>query len=407
MADDKAKKPKINLKDRLAKTTQIGMGAPGAVPMPMPMPGPGGATPPPPSSDPGSNPAGAPAVPATATPTPSARPPVPMGIAPPMGLSPGIPIPPFAQQRQAPVKEVKQTAQAQTIKVEESEVIHTERKRGARRSALYALLAVIVGGGIGFVAGGSKSDGDRAKAAARGAAALATDVKAAGEKLKELEGKIGEASEKLQKKQFPDDLATSLSGIVIPFETANLDGKGVGGLGRQTQKNVLNFTSAVENLNKSRETLKNLVTLAKDPIVKAWNEEKTPMANFSVLFRSEGGRVVAELVPNKEPFGWKGDWAPSYTINKFEQGKAVDKKVSRYVKGEIPGNGSDPLAIPMDPKSIAGFTGEVLVARLIKAVNDMRLDLAGNQADERNPIPGLVKQSEDLAVELTKAARNQ
>src|SRR5262249_26882360 len=154
---------------------------------------------------------------------------------------------------------------------------------------------VVIGLVIGFVAGGSNASGERAKSAAKGAAALEKDVKAAGDKLSELENKLNDAGEKLKAKTFPDDLSTSLAGLKIPFDSSNLAGKGVGGLRAKLQKAVLNFTSAVEQLDKSRETLRNLVGIAKDPIVKAWKEETAPVANFSVVFRSEGGKtVVAE-----------------------------------------------------------------------------------------------------------------
>jgi len=39
------------------------------------------------------------------------------------------------------------------------------------------------------------------------------------------------------------------------------------------------------------------------------------MTGFSVLFRNEGGKgIVAEIVTNKEPFLWKGDFKKEYTV---------------------------------------------------------------------------------------------
>jgi hypothetical protein len=399
MADDKPKK-KIDLKARLGRTTQMGVGAPG----PAPLPTAPGATPPPPPSDPGSGNA----VPSRPSNTPavgSVRP-VPMGIAPPPGLSPGIPIPPFAQARQPARAEPKQSAAQQTIKVEIGEEIHEERKKARNRAMLAAAGGAVVGLVIGFVAGGSSEKGERAKNAAKGAALLEKDVKAANDKLKDLDAKVTEASDKIGKKTFPDDLSTALSGLTIPFESANLDNKGVGGLSPRVLKLVLNFTSAVENLNKSRETLKNLVSIAKEPINKAWKEETAPMANFSVIFRSEGGKgVVADLVPNKEPFSWKGDFPGKYKVTKTESGRPADKDANRWAKGDLTGN--DLTAIPVDPKSMSTLTGEVLVGRLSKAIYDMRLELQGNQENPTNPTPGLLKSGDDLANELHKASLNQ
>lgn len=410
MADDKAKKTKIDLKARLGKTTQMGMGAPGAIPMPAPSSTPG--APQPPSSEPGSGPGPGPALrPSTTPPIGSVRPPpgISPGIAPPPGLSPGIPLPPFAQQpRQVQRAEPKPTAAQQTIVVDVGEEVHAERKKSRSRIALGAVAGTVVGLAIGFVAGQSSATGERTKSAARGAAALEKDVKVAGDKLGELETKLNEAADKLKAKSFPDDLGASLAGLVIPFDSTNLDGKGVGGLPPRVLKTVLNFTSAVEQLNKSRETLRNLLGLAKDPIVKAWKEETAPVANFSVVFRTEGSSgktVVAELVPNKEPFNWKGDYPASYKVVKQEGGKPADKSANRWQKGELPGN--DLTAVPVDPKSVAAFSSDALAGRLSKAIYDMRTELHGSEDNPSNPIPGLVKTSGDLANELHKASLNQ
>lgn len=403
MADTDKPKKKIDLKARLGRTTQMGIAPPGP-PLPS-SPGGAGPTPPPPSSEPGSgNAAPRPSVP---TPPVGSVRPVPMGIAPPPGLSQGIPIPPFAQQpRQAPRSEPKPSAAQQTIKVEIGEEIHQERKQARNRAMFAAFAGAVVGLVIGFVGGGSSEKGDRAKNAAKGAALLEKDVKTANDKLKELDAKIVEASEKLAKKSFPEDLSVALAALTIPFESANLDNKGVGGLPPRVLKQVLNYTSGIENLNKSRETLKNLVGIAKDPINKAWKEETAPMANFSVIFRSEGGKsVVADLVPNKDPFSWKGDFPGKYKVIKTENGRPADKDANRWAKGELPGN--DLTAIPVDPKSMANLTGEVFVGRLSKAIYDMKLELQGNQENPTNPTPGLLKSGDDLANELHKASLNQ
>jgi hypothetical protein len=400
MAEDKAKKTKIDLKARLGRTTAMGMTSPGALPAPpgaTPVPG----APDAPSSSPGSGPGSVPAPPASRpsnipAPAPSVRP---MGIAPPPGLSVGIPLPAFApQQRQAPRAEPKQSAAQQTIKVEIGEEIHEERKKARNRAMMAAAAGVVIGGVIGFVAGGSSEKGDRAKGAARGASALTKDVKAANDKLKELDAKLTEAADKLKNKAFPDDLATALAGLTIPFDSTNLDGKGVGGMPNKLFKLVLTYTSDVENLNKSRESLKNLIGFAKDPITKAWKEESAPVVNYSILFRSDGGKVVGDLVPNKDTFPWKGDFPGKYKV----VSKPTDKDVVRWVKGDLTG-GSDTIAIPIDPKTTAAFSTEVFSGRLIKAIAEMREALNGNKDNPTNETPGLLKNGDDLANELHKA----
>lgn len=406
MADEK-KKTKIDLKARLNKTTQMGIAPPPGL-----IPGGAGATPPPPASDPGAGPVSGPAPSSSPSAVPSApasRPsaiPAPVGIAPPpnLGLSPGIPLPAFGP-RPAPKADPKPSAAQQTIKVEIGEEIHAERAKARNRAMLAALGGAIIGLGIGFVAGGSSEKGDRAKSAARGAGLLEKDVKAANEKLKELDAKLGDASEKLKNKSFPDDLSTALAGLTIPFDDLNLDGKGVNGMPSKLFKLVNDYTQSCKNLNKSRESLKNLAGLAKDPMTKAWKEEGAPMANFSVIFRTEGNKVVGDLVPNPTPFAWKSDFPEKYKVNKPEGARAAEKEAKRYVKGDLPGN--DLTAIPIDPKTTAAFSSEVMIGRFSKALYDIRQELQGNKENPTNETPGLLKVGDDLVNELHKASLNQ
>jgi hypothetical protein len=403
MADDKTKKTKIDLKARLGKTTMTGIAPAGA--LPIPSPGPSGSGLPPPDSNPGSTPSSIPGAPGTPVPAPmpSVRP---MGIAPPAGLSPGIPLPPFGQaQRPAPVREAKPTAAQQTIKVEVGEEIHAERKKSTRNAAIAALFGALVGLGLGWVAGGSSEKGGRIKDAARGAGLLEKDVKTAGDKMKELDEKLLEATQKITAKEFPDALVSSLSSLNIPFDPSNLDGKNVGSLSSKMLRSLLSYTSAVDDLNKDKDSLKNILGAAQAPMVKAWKEEKEPVANYAVLFSGGDKKVSAELVPIKEPFVWKSDFPANLTVTKFENGKPAEKKATRWIKGDL--TGGDPVAIPVDPKSMAGFTSDVLIQRLNKMIYDMRQNLVGNPEDPTNPKPGLLKQSEDIAAELHKASLNQ
>lgn len=409
MADDKTTttttKKKIDLKARLGKSTLTGMTAPmGALPIPG-SPGSGSGLPPPESSQ-GAAPSSAPST--GLAPIPAPRPSVhpALGIAPPPGMSPGIPLPPFAQaQRPAPVKEAKPTAAQQTIKVEVGEEVHAERKKSTRNAAIAAFVGALVGLGLGWVAGGSSEKGDRSKAAARGAGLLEKDIKTAGDKMKELDEKLTEASTKMNAKEFPEALVTSLGALNIPFDATNLDGKNIGGLSSKMLRSVLAYTSAVQDLNKDKDSLKNILGAAQAPMLKAWKEEKEPMANYAVLFSGGDKKTIAELVPIKEPFGWKADFPAGFTVTKFENGKPAEKKGTRWTKGDL--TGSDPVVIPVDPKSMAGFTSEVLIQRLNKMIYDMRQSLVGNPEDPTNPKPGLLKQSDDIVAELHKASANQ
>lgn len=405
MADDK-KKPKIDLKARLGKTA-VGLQAPGPsqVPLPLPGPGAGGSAPPGFDSIPGAAPSSSPGRPSS---VPMAAPsPRPMGIAPPPGLSPGIPLPPFGQPHRR-AADPKPSAAQQTIKVEMGEEVEQERKKMAKRSAIYAVIAAVAGAAIGFVVGGASKTGDLTKRVQDGAARLEKDVKGANDKLKELDAKLMAGAKKLQDKPptFPDDLATALGGITIPFDASYLDGKGVGNYNGVLQKRVFSYAQAVTDLNQNKDQLKNLLGAAKAPVEKFWKEQADPVASFSVTFRGDNKGMLAELVPNKDPFALAKDWPESYTILKPERSaqgtKSVEKKASRWKKGDLTGN--DPVVIPVSADSVAAFTSEKLVFQLTKALLDAIQVTQGNKEDPSHETAGLLKDGDDLVVELHKLA---
>lgn len=394
MAEDK-KKSKIDLKARLGKSSMSG--APGT-PVPLPAPGQPGVVPP---SDPG-----------TGTPTPAPeRPATPAtrqtagGIAPPPGLSPGIPVPPFAQAKAA-APPPKPTAVQQTIKVEVGEEIHAERKKAKRFMALAAVGGVVLGAAIGFTIGGARERSARGQVAVQVAGTLEKDVKASNEKIKELSEKLDAAQTKLGQKTFPTELINELGGIAIPFDTKTLEAKNVGALPSRLLRPLLQYSVACDDLNKTKDSLKNLLGYAQPQIEKYWKEEKDPVAAFSVVFAPDGSKgMMAELVKNKEPFPISKDWPAAYPILKPErtqQGvKEAEKKANRWQKGDL--TGSDPVAIPVLPSSVAGFTSEQVVIQLGKTLRDLRETIEGRKDDPDAP-PGLLKQGDDLATELRKAS---
>lgn len=389
MADEK-KKPKIDIKARLGKTAVGTSGGPG---MPLPTPGPGASTPPASGSGPGQ--------PSAPAPTPS----VPLNLAPPPGLSPSIPLPPFGQPpaaRRAP--EPRPSAAQQTIKVEIGEEVEAERKKASKKAAIYAVLASVVGLGIGFVIGGASKTSETTKRAQKGAGELELAVKGANEKLEELRDKVNEGIETIKKKQYPDSLATSISAVVVPFDASYLDNKGVGNFNGPLQKRVFAFTQAVTELNQTKESLSNMLGVAKGPVTKAWKEQENPVVNFSVTFRGDNKGMLAELIPNKDPFEIGKDWPESYTIlrqERSQQGvKTVEKKANRWKKGDL--TASDPVVIPVDPSSVAAFTSEQLVYKLSSALLNIHQLIEGNKDDPRNETAGLLKDGEQLVVELRK-----
>ncbi|MGK3993375.1 formin [Sorangium sp. So ce1024] len=328
------------------------------------------------------------------------------GIAPPPGISPGIPLPPFAPQPRPaiPTPPPKPTAAAQTIKVEVGEEVEQERRKAAKKTALYAAITAVVGIAVGFTLGGAKERGDRGKAAVEGAGALEKDVRAANEKMQELNQKLEEANALLGQKKFPTQLTTDLGAINIPFDATNLEGKQIGSLPGRVMRQVLAYTMSVQDLNKTKDSLKNLLVAAQAPVEKSWKEQDEPVVNFSVVFRRDGDKTLAELVPNKAPFPFGKDWPAKYAVTRLErtqQGmKPAEKEATRWTRGDLAGG--DLQALPVDPQTVAAFTSEQIVFKLRSAMIDVRQRLEGNKDNPATETDGLIKEGDNLANELRK-----
>ncbi|WP_437581755.1 formin [Sorangium sp. So ce887] len=298
----------------------------------------------------------------------------------------------------------KPTAAAQTIKVEVGEEVEQERRKASKKTALYASLAALVGIAVGFAVGGTKERGDRGKLAVEGAAALEKDVRAANAKMEELTKKLEEGAAKLSQKSFPAELTTELGAINVPFDATNLEGKQIGSLPGRVMRQLLAYTTSVQDLNKTKDSLKNLLTAAQGSVEKSWKEQDEPVVNFSVVFRRDGDKTLAELVPNKAPFPFGKDWPAKYTVTRLErtqQGlKAAEKEATRWTKGDIAGG--DLQTLPVDPQSVAAFTSEQIVFKLRGAMIDVRQLLEGNKENPVTETAGLIKEGDDLANELRK-----
>jgi hypothetical protein len=239
----------------------------------------------------------------------------------------------------------------------------------------------------------------------RGAALLEKDVKTATETMKTLADKLDDAQAKLGAKMFPGDMAIQLVGIVVPFDATNLEGKDIGHLPNRVLRSLLAFTSGAADVNKSKDKLKALFALAEYPVVNAWKDEKDPVASVAVVFRAEGDKTVADLLPIAAPFGWSGAFPESFTVTRMEGGSPTPKRVKRWVKGDL--TGSAPVAIPVHPRTMAPFTSDVWLTRLSKALRELRESLRGTHDDPQREDPGLVKVGDDLVNELHKLSLSQ
>ncbi len=392
MAEDKSKKPKIDLKARLGKSSQ-GAAPAGIAPV-MPAP-----------SAPGSQPP--PAVSADGTPVPVPPPPTslkPTGIAPPPGIAPaGISLPPFGPRpvQQAAPKAKPVSAEAQTIKVEVSEEVEAQRKASRRNVVIGVAIASVVGIGIGFLAGGRSESTGRASRAVKGAGELDGLVKTATQKMKEFGAVLDQGLDDLDHKKYPNDLLNALAATQIPFDESKFEGKYVGDLPPKTMRLLFSYTRGVSDVNDKKDSLKNLLGILKPDVEKAWAEEKKPVFNLSVIFKGGGDKTMVELVRNKEPFE-TDKWPADYTVigKEVREGRRVDadKKVTRWVKGDL--TGSSPLAMPVDPSSSNDFTNERVVLQLKKGIVDIKQMLEGDKSNPQAETSGLLKDGDVLGAQL-------
>lgn len=319
------------------------------------------------------------------------------------GLGTGIPLPPFPQP--VPPREAapKPTAQQQTIKVEVGVEILAARKAASKRTALYATLTALLGIGTGFAVGVAQERAARGNLAVKSAGDLEREVKAANEKLGELGEKLQEAEGKLGRKEFPAELATALGGLTIPFEPQNLEKPGIGNMGKAL-RSLMRYTSAVEELNEDRERLRNVLVSFQPRAEKAWKEENEPHVGFSVIFRPERDKgMMAELVPNRDPFRLGADFPSEYTVLAPEmaqgQRRSVEKKVKRWVRGDL--TGGDPIAVPVTPQTMA-FAADKVVPQLRLGIEELLGVLRGKNMGTHLETNGLIKDGADLADELHK-----
>src|SRR5262245_56964726 len=92
---------------------------------------------------------------------------------------------------------------------------------------------------------------------------------------------------------------------------------------------LLTYTTEVQDLNKTKDDLKSLLTYGQPKIEKFWKEQKDPVLGYSVVFRGDQRGMLAELVPIKEPFPMTKDWPESFTISKTQktaQGPKTEEK---------------------------------------------------------------------------------
>jgi hypothetical protein len=418
MADEK--KPKIDLKARLGKTTAVPTPAPApVVPQvspsgrPMPMPAPASSRPGPMPTPLPSGGLPVPGVPAAAISSvsgPSGLPipapsPFPGGAA--RGFDPSNPLaaamaPAYqAQARPAPPPE-PQRIEFDDMTVQQAS--KSARKQGIVIGGVFAILLA----GVGYVAGGASEQASSRAKAKEGANDLAANAKKAEDQLKALAEKM-EAGRKtlITDHKFPADLAGQLGAINVDFDGKQLEGRRFSGFSSDTTRDLVEFITAVQGVNDRKQLIQGLLTKLQKPITEqlAIPEGQIKINYVVAVDKDPAGNVAGFLSHLADPIAVTGQ---SITLpEKFtfaNPGGGGNTQLPPFKSGDI---GRNPAAIYVVPKTFdtvcPSATGGQ-IAQLGAQIGSFITELNGEGTPDPNVVtdtkPGLIKRAEKLIKEL-------
>ena len=414
MAEEK--KPKIDLKARLGKAGGAGAANPaaaipppaavpagGGIPVPAPVPAPAassGANNAMPSSNPAPGRAPVPGVPVG--PPPAFKAPVP-------ALDPSNPLAAAIGQAQ-PAPKAAPAAPPQPQRIEVDEMAVQEARKGARKQGLIAgLVAAIVLGAVGFIAGGASETSKGRQASVTHAKQLAADVTKARDQLKTLADKVDAGRNSLVKdKKFPDTLAKDLGGINVDFDGSKLAGVRFSGFTQDTTTGLIEFITAVQQVNDRKTATANLLTRLQKPITEQLTQGSKPTIGYVVLLgkKDPSGNSFAILAPLTKSIEVANPAQVTLPAEFAATDPTTGSNVTapKYATGPL----DKPSAVYVAPKSIsAACPSETAgqIAQLGGQLGKLVTDVRGEQAApgiEQDVKAGLLERADKLIANLNK-----
>jgi hypothetical protein len=309
---------------------------------------------------------------------------------PPPVVGTGIPAPPFGSRPRVDASNPYSAVEAsvappkpQAIRVEMSQEVVDAQKKGRSKVIMGAAAAAAVGALIGFAIGSGFEKSKTADIALTGAKDLAKEISDATAQAEELADTLQKAGSKLSDGQYPEDEVRKLGGLRVPFEGANLAGKGIGRLSGQVVTMLIEFTAKAEEANDHKDGLQRLLGGSRKAIEEILSQAKEPKVRWSVFVGYGPSGPWASMQPLPEPFLVKSDekkdgkaysWPTEFTIK--DEGK--DVKLSRYTKGNP--IASPPELIPVDPESQTLVCPIDTMVRLAREVQALQGSLRGKKA---------------------------
>jgi len=409
MAEEK--KRKIDLKARLGKAGAAAAPTPppgqmAAIPVPMPIPSSSPSRPPPTPSRPPQPGIGVPGV--------LIGPPPPFSSS--AVMDPNNPLSAVAAPYRPPTQTARQPApapQPQRIEVDEAS-INQATGRARKQVGVFAVVLMVAGIGIGYVAGMSSQQGsdrqkstDDAKDLAKSATAAKAQLTTLGEKLEAGYNTLGKDH------KFPDTLASELGAIHVDFDGTQLAGRRFSGFSTDTMSTMLELITQVQSLNDRKDLVTGLLTKLKAPITDQLAHAGQQSVGFVVLGdKDPSGNAVAYLAPLVTAIPVTPPQItlpPKFTfVNPLAQGNA---DATPFKTGDFTSNHEAMYLAPKTfeaacPNEAAGQAKQ-LAAQISGVIHDIRGDAQAQTDIVTDAKPGLLDQVNKLIDGLNKVGANK
>jgi hypothetical protein len=412
MAEEK--KPKIDLKARLGK------GAGAATPPP-PVAGAGGGIPVPAVPSTAASGGGGVASAPTSSPGGGAAVPVPPGI--PVGpppafgksahaaLDPSNPLAAAVTPYRAP-QPPPPAPPPQPQRIEIDEMSLQVARKGARNQGIMAgLVAAVVLGAVGYIAGGAMETNKGRQKAVGDAKSLAGDVAKSRDQLKLIADKVEAGKNSLLKdKKFPDTLAKELGGINVDFDGNKLAGVRFSGFPQETTSTLIEYITLVQTLNDRKTAIIGLLSRLQKPITEQLTAGQKTKISYAVFFglQDPSKNPFAMLAPLTQPI----EAATPTAISLPAEFTATDPTNRQNIKAPkyVTGNLDKPSAVYVLPKSIeAACPSETSgsIAQLGSQLSRVLTDIRGEQAAPGGDVvtetkAGLQERADKLVTSLNR-----
>lgn len=287
-----------------------------------------------------------------------------------------------------------------------------EARKGARKQGLIAgLVAAVVLGAIGYIAGGAMEANKGRQKSVGDAKSLAGDVAKSRDQLKTIADKVEAGRNSLLKeKKFPESLARELGALNVDFDGNKLAGVRFSGFPQETTSTLIEYITSVQTLNDRRTAIIGLLQRLQKPITEQLTQGQKTNINYVVFFgrQDPSKNPFAMLAPLTKPIEAANPTAISLPAEFTATDPTTRQNISapKYTTGNL----DKPSAVYVLPKSIeAACPSETSgsIAQLGSQLSRVITDIRGEQAAPGGDVvteskPGLLDKAEKLVTNLNR-----